>query len=90
MYDQGENLGVNLLWNLASKERAEDEIRFGEFNGLDHDLLREGIFDGDVMLGRQREVYTLGERVVAGAEKEDLHDLMRVRLMVRMINKDLR
>lgn len=90
MYDQGEDLGVYLLWNLASKEGAENEIRFGEFDGLDHDLLREGIFDGDVMLGRQREVYTLRERVVAGAKKEDLHDLMRVSLMVKMINEDQR
>lgn len=73
MHDEGEVGCVYLAGHAGREERTDDDVRLGEGRSLDHDLVGEGIFDRDVVRPTEREEELLGQGVVRGAQKEDLH-----------------
>lgn len=55
-------------------ERTDNEAGLKQLNDLEHHRFRERILERDlVALRRELEGEALGERLVCGAEEEDLH-----------------
>jgi hypothetical protein len=73
MNDQAAYIFVYELWNEAGQEWAYHQIRLTQRDCLDHDLVRDRIFDSHVVRPGQGEVEALRERVVCGAKEEDFH-----------------
>ena len=73
MNDQAADVFVDEFRDERRQERADNQVGLAQSDCLEHGLVGDSILDCDFMRPGQRQVETLRERVVRGAEEEYLH-----------------